>query len=148
MTDIVSFQCEYLMFSSGYEISLLDKIDNLNAFCREKGVIPLAIVNSIFSGAQPIIIPVRNGVINLDVQPTIYETERVNNVVSRLNRNNLGKSDGILFQVGYFKNATDVFLDMKSLDYCNMYDIVNMKFLRNEQGNIDLVYVHVDAEAG
>lgn len=67
-------------------------------------------------------------------------------LITRLTRNNF--DGGIVFRVGTFAKASEVFLNMKSLNYCNMSDITDIKLMSNNVGAIDFTLVTVDAEAG
>jgi hypothetical protein len=149
MTDIVTFPCEYLVIDTGYTGRLLspDKIIDFNTFCSEKGVIPLFVYDTVHGTGELQIITVRNGTINENAVPTDQERQLCQDLLNRLNRNNLG--DGIIvFRVGSFSNATETFLNIGDLDYCYMGSMDGMKFLRNQQGIIDMAYVSFDCESG
>lgn len=70
-------------------------------------------------------------------------------IQQRLNNNKLDGMGIIVFRVGNFSNATKVFTNIKELEYCNMFDIHDMKFLQNPANHIiDICYVSIDAESG
>lgn len=151
MTNIVTFPCEYLAFSSGYDYRLLEphNIKAFEDFCAEKGVIPTGIFQANY-GTDPYIssIPVRDGRIVLDTIPTQEEQTKASELTRQLIQSKLANRGCIIFRVGSFDNATKVFLSMKELEYCGMYDLMDIKFSSNEQGMIDVVFVSVDAESG
>jgi hypothetical protein len=150
--DIVTFPCEYLVFSSGYDERLIDpdKVNDLTEFCAEHGVIPLFIYDFNYKTRAVNIrtFPINNGVIDLRIIPNQMEMAVNRSIAETLSRNNIADDGAIVFQVGNFENASNVFLNMGNLDYCNISHIMNIKFLRNQQGRINIVYVDVDAESG
>lgn len=157
MADKVTFPCEYLVVESGYTSRLLtpnhleEAADeaNFDTFCANHGVIPLYVRDSIW-GDTPEIVPIviENGHINRNATPSEALRTLCESIDARLRDNGLSNDGVVVFRVGDFANASKVFLNMKSLEYCGMYDITNIEVLRNPQGAIDLVYVDIDAESG
>ena len=155
MADKVTFPCEYLIFRSGYDERLIEPeyIQSLNEFCTKHGVIPIGVVNPYYgrdpSVQTPLqIIPVRDGMIDLNAPITDEEQMLLTSLFERFRQIDVFRRNCIIFRVGNFQNATKVFLSMKDLDYCAMYDIVSIEFLANDRGTIDTVFVSVDAESG
>lgn len=151
MANIVTFPCEYLVFSSGYDERLIEPehIPAFQQFCSSIGVIPVGVYQDHYNGHPNInIIPVRNGQIALNEIPTEEEQRIATNLNQIITQSNLARRGCIIFRVGSFENATKVFLSMKNLDYCGMYDLMDIKFLSNDKGMIDIVFVSVDAESG
>jgi hypothetical protein len=147
MTDAVTFPCEYLFFTSGYEDRLLeeDKVEELSQFCAARGIIPIAL--SLTRGRMRVI-PVRNGRIDMTVNPTDEETTSAFIVVTRIEGNGLALMGGIIFRVGNFENASKTFLSMSELNYCYIFGIDSIKFLANTERAIEIVVVKADAESG
>ena len=147
MTDIVTFPCEYLMFSTGYEHRLMMPIitSRFEALCAEIEVIPLAIYQPTIDNPIPTVITVRNGHIVIDEEPTEEETTIASNISGRLWDNNLHHI-GVILRVANFENATKIVTRMHTLKYCRIEDLRDIKFLRNEYGVIDIAYFDYNAD--
>ena len=142
MADIVTFPCEYLSISSGYEDRLLNKLDEVGGFCSEHGVIPLFI--SDYINMNPVVIV--NGTIDPNGTPDQSQLDICETINKKLTDNQLNGPQ-IVFRVGNFSNAISVFTDIKSLNYCAMYELQNIIFVRNGD-TINIAVVSIDAESG
>lgn len=67
MADIITFPCEYLVFSAGYEDRLATKLPEVTDFCIENGTISLFIKNN--QSIRPLVIN-NNGVFDLTRTPS------------------------------------------------------------------------------
>lgn len=150
MTEVVTFPCEYLTFSTGYENELLKEefMTRFSNFCAQRAVIPIAIYDIVYTlPERPVItiLPIRNGRITITADITEYEDQLANELGERLFRNNLARAGGVILRVGNFENASKVFLDMDVLEYCVIDSLGAIKFLHNAQGAIDLVCIEANA---
>jgi hypothetical protein len=149
MSDTVTFPCEYLVFSSGYESLLIEnnkRMETLNDFCKNAEVIPLFIYES---SRRHIVItptPIHNGTIKLYGPVTDDETMRNTDISNMIRRTRLECWSAIIFQVGNIEKAEKVFQNMNKLNYCEIYEI-NKPIFHNSN-NISIVYVKAEAEAG
>lgn len=151
MADIVTFPCNYLVINSGYTGRLFteEKIDALEDFSAEYGVIPLYAKDSNWGTGeiQPFI--VHRGVI-VQNHPAAPEALLLfENLQRRLENNGLSSNGVIVFRVGNFDNATKVFTNFTKLEFCALFNVDNIKLLKNETTNdIEIIYVSFDSESG
>ena len=148
MTDIVTFPCNYLVLQTGYTHRLLDMIPALTEFCAKFGVVPLCIQDSIDNDPDIIPFVINDGKIILDTEPPEELIATCNDIITRLQSNNCRKNGIVIFRVGNFANAADVFTHIQDLNYCVLFGVASMKFLQNNEGAIDIAYVQIHAESG
>ena len=147
MADIVTFPCEYMVLSSGYEDRLIDQdhIGALEQITIPREMTPLGIISTEVGNFRPLLI--RNGAIDLYARATTEEAVTVYVLLQRLGRNKLLRT-GIILRIGTFKNVMDIIPKFKDINYCTMYGTPDIKFLKNEKNIIDLAFVTMDAELG
>ncbi len=149
MADIVTFPCEYLVVHTGYTGRLLDeeKLEALQSFCKDQNVVPLFIYDTVWGSGQIEGLTIGDDTI-INEFATEVDRALCQELYQRLERNNLYVSGIIVFKVETFENATKVFSNIGGLDYCYMGGLIDMKFLRGPQGNIDMAFVSFDCESG
>ena len=152
MAGIVTFPCEYLVVSSGYTGRLTgdDKIRELDAFCKRKSVTPLFVFDRVHGtgSIQAFYTDEDDEFLEEAVSPSAEEHELYTSICTRLTDSGIHYYGIIVFRVETFDKAKQTFLSMLDLDYCEMRGVDDIEFLANQQGQIDLVYVSIDAESG
>ena len=146
MADIVTFPCEYLVVESGYTARLLERTKELEEFCSKNGVIPLFIKDPAWENGRTTPFVINDGIIHPQAEPTSDAVATCDAIVEKLTANGLRTGDIIVFRVGNFSNATNVLITIQGLNYCSMYNIDDVKFLRNDEGAINITYVSVDSD--
>jgi hypothetical protein len=121
---------KYLVVCTGYTERLLeDEFDEkLFDFSEKYNVTPFFIIGPEYFDT-----------------PNAEDVQIATSIITRLN--NEWRSF-VVFKVDSLATATKTSLNIKSLDYCSMYDIKDIKFLKNECGDIDIMYVKYDSESG
>lgn len=153
MADIVTFPCEYLAYSTGYEDRLLDGryVEEFSSFCIEHGVTLITIYDPWrlrrYQTNDTTAVFTKVIATTLIEEFVTHLDRTANELIARLERNQLQRPCVIL-RVGTFDKATEIFLKIRSIDYCTTYGIDSIKLLKNEQNIIDLAYVEINAESG
>ena len=150
MVDIVTFPCEYMVFTSGHEERLFNFQREFEQVTIPQGIVPLGLINWSPYGAKfssATLLSVRNGTI--DWYGVSTEEERITwcLIVTRLKTNKLHR-DCIILRTGTFSNVMNIIRSFKDINYYPMYGLPEITFLRNEENVIDLAFVTMNAESG
>lgn len=148
MADITTFPCKYLVFSTGYEERILDALEHGQEIGIPAGITALGYMNEFSHQVIPFITV--DETLKINTEQTEKSEEEVYLLIELLHRirdNNLAKT-GVALQIGTFDKVMDTISAFKDMDYCAMYGLPTIKFLKNEEGVIDLAFVTMDAESG
>ena len=150
MSNIANIPCQYLAFSSGYTARLYNhsKCEKLGSFCKKRAVTPLFIFDPIWGSKNITPLTVIDGSIDLNAAPDHDHVSLCEMLYDRITQSGLSMHGIIVFRVENLDSAMNVAFNMKKLDYCNMYDVDDIKFIMNDKLDIDMMYVSFDAESG